>query len=265
MEVSLHEPRLLLFAPLFYHFHPSIPHHSSSSPALPLAVQSCPQSILIEVSWGQTIHSCFAIKCEQRRESEEKNGREVKQKKGKDMCAAAVCVQNSLFVHLLYSGDIFPVVLGQRLNNATAMTVNLGGWKDREEGEDEEEEEVWLRSILQPASSSIPLNYCFILPLMRWDLFLSPAPLVSVTFCVLVDVCICMCVSVYCMCDPLMTGSILYNLLLKVRLSVSLSFIMSVSFFFLRSDSYFSLFFSVLASEVKVWTCDAFFNSWATD
>lgn len=50
------------------------------------------------------------------------------QKKGEKICVLQLYVRSiSLFVHLLYSGDIFPVVLGQRLNNATAMTVNLGG------------------------------------------------------------------------------------------------------------------------------------------
>lgn len=38
--------------------------------------------------------------------------------------------------------------------------VNVSRGKDREEG-------GVVRSILWPASSSIPLNYCFILPLMR--------------------------------------------------------------------------------------------------
>ena len=38
--------------------------------------------------------------------------------------------------------------------------LNVSRGKDREEG-------GVVRSILWPASSSIPLNYCFILPLMR--------------------------------------------------------------------------------------------------
>lgn len=59
----------------FCHFYPSI--HSSTAPpssslVLPPESRAAIRSILIEVSWGQAIHSCFTIKCEQRRETEEK-------------------------------------------------------------------------------------------------------------------------------------------------------------------------------------------------
>lgn len=55
--------------------------------------------------------------------------------------------------------------------------VNVSRGKDREEG-------GVVRSILWPASSSIPLNYCFILPLMRWDLFLQHSSLLWLYMCV---------------------------------------------------------------------------------
>lgn len=75
----------------------------------------------------------------------------------------------------------------EKVGNGWGGGVNVSRGKDREEG-------GVVRSILWPASSSIPLNYCFILPLMRWDLFLQHSSLLWLSTCVYLHVCISICV-----------------------------------------------------------------------
>lgn len=118
---------ILLFLPLFcsplsqLHLLPLSSIHPTSLllPALLFLSESraAHRSILIEVSWGQTIHSCFTIKCEQRRETRRKEeGGSGKQRRGK-ICVVLSCMSRISFVHLLHR-VYFPVIFWQCLNSA---------------------------------------------------------------------------------------------------------------------------------------------------
>lgn len=76
--------------------------------------------------------------------------------------------------------------------------LKLGGWKDRQGWCKKRRRSSRMQRggvvilILWSASSSIALNYCFILPLMRWDLFLPSSS--SLWFSARSYMCLCTCV-----------------------------------------------------------------------
>lgn len=94
-----------IFFPLFLnytfcHFHPSI-HSSITSPPASLFLsefRAARRSILIEVSWGQTLHSCFTIKCEQKEGDRRKEEGHVAKRKNMLHVGGLLCA----FIILLY-------------------------------------------------------------------------------------------------------------------------------------------------------------------
>lgn len=176
------------------------------------------RSILIEVSWGQIRHSCFTIKM-----WTGEGGRQKRSRLGGKGWEDMLCVLCS--VH--YTVTLFLVIILQCFNETVQRKKRtkgektrerLGGRKDKKDWckrrrsrrGDGGEEVWWDRFSGQPA-----VQYHWIIasffPLMRWDLFLSSFPLLSVTFCVVVHVCVSACMYQY-TCDPLRAGSIPLNL-----------------------------------------------------